>query len=123
MVALCLSFVLLSPRFSGGSMTSLLQPTARKLVFLVVSACLLALAFAGCKHPVPPETPPDVTAVSPSSITQGAQVTFSPTITGSVTIYNWDFGEWSNPETSSASAPRVTAGSPGNYTGQLTASN
>ena len=72
---------------------------------------------------ISPDVPPVVIAVHPLSCTTGLPLAFAATVEGSVDSYSWDFGGGAAPNTSTDSAPTVTAGAPGVYSASVTVSN
>lgn len=69
---------------------------------------------------------PIITAVSPNGIVGAIDepITFTPTVTGSPTAWDWDFGGGARIATSTVVAPSTfLAGLPGTFTGSVTATN
>jgi PKD repeat protein len=67
--------------------------------------------------------PPVVMSVNPLNCIQGEPAAFSAVIQGSASSYSWDFGGGAIPNTSTASAPDVTAAVTGLYHATLAVAN
>lgn len=64
-----------------------------------------------------------ITDVQPTEGTAGAQVTFTPTYTGSPDTFQWVFGGAATPDVSLQESPAVQLKTPGTYTVSLTATD
>ncbi|MDQ3024318.1 MAG: PKD domain-containing protein [bacterium] len=68
--------------------------------------------------------PPVIDDVLPQSGSEGAQLSFSATLSGGpVATYAWDFGGGATPDTDSSISPFVTLGTAGIYPASLTVTN
>lgn len=66
---------------------------------------------------------PVIVSVDPLSGETGAEITFTPTYTGTVETWDWQFGAAASPDSSPDENPLVTLGAPGTYECSVTASN
>ncbi|MCB1217933.1 PKD domain-containing protein [bacterium] len=66
---------------------------------------------------------PVIISVDPLSGASGAEVTFTPSYTGTVDTWDWQFGPAATPGTSPDENPLETLGAPGIYECSLTATN
>ncbi|MCB1188608.1 PKD domain-containing protein [bacterium] len=66
---------------------------------------------------------PVIISVDPLSGATGAEITFTPSYTGTVDTWDWQFGPAATPDTSADENPMETLGAPGIYECSVTASN
>ncbi|MCB1221518.1 MAG: hypothetical protein H7A35_06830 [Planctomycetales bacterium] len=66
---------------------------------------------------------PVIISVDPLSGASGAEITFTPSYTGTVDTWDWQFGPAATPATSPDENPLETLGAPGIYECSVTASN